>query len=504
MRTISDELFFAVAPDHNQLLYYEHRAARETRGVTVKPHRKGAKSRAVFARTRFPNYVCLGGYPARIAAVNVIHKFEIELIPEYMTHLPLRFLIFLYSAVMETAGTAAALVLRFSHLSKDWNIAERRAVPPPAGSTTAAGTVWLHAASLGEAKLLSRFLDVLRDKHPGAAYVLTATTRTGVDFLRRTAGRDVAAAGFLPLDSVRLMRSLLSRYRVNRVWVLETELWPGMLWACRSAGIPVGLFNARIEEKSLAWYRRFAWLLKPLLSRPDIVLAQDANYAARFAKLGVPLSRIHVTGNLKRPASLEPVSPRERAALRGKMGLSAGERCITAGCIHQGEGAVLAATLAALKRMSLSIKCIVVPRHLKDADALARELGNGVMRLADAAAGAGWNVCMVEKMGVMEAMYKIADAAFVGGTFDDTGGHNMWDAAQFGIPVFFGPNYKTQKESGDELIAAGVAFSAATADGLAAAVASALGSGAARFADARSAFADRLNSANRAIEDIIP
>jgi 3-deoxy-D-manno-octulosonic-acid transferase len=421
-----------------------------------------------------------------------------------MTHFPLRLLIFVYSTFMEAAGILAAFVLRSSRLSRQWNLRERRGVPAPAAGHPATQSVWLHAASLGEAKLLSRFLDILRSKHPGQSYLLTATTRTGVEYLTRTARPDVAAAGYLPLDSVRLMRSVLSTYRVSRVWILETELWPSMLWACAKAGIPVGLVNARIEEESLVWYRRFAWLLAPLFSHPDVVLAQDQGYADRFARLGVSRLRIRVTGNLKRSAAVHPVSPEERAVLRKKMGLAAGERCITAGCLHPGEGAVIAGALAALRRMSYPVKCIVVPRHLKDGDTLAAELGNGVVRVTDAEAGAGWDVCMVEKMGVMEAMYKIADAAFVGGTFDDTGGHNMWDAAQFGIPVVFGPDFRTQKESGDELIAAGVAFPVDSAEGLATAVASVLRDQAPLFANAQAAFAAKISASNHAIEDLIP
>jgi 3-deoxy-D-manno-octulosonic-acid transferase len=107
-------------------------------------------------------------------------------------------------------------------------------------------------------------------------------------------------------------------------------------------------------------------------------------------------------------------------------------------------------------------------------------------------------------MGIMEAMYEIADAAFVGGTFDDTGGHNMWDAAQFGIPVVFGPNYRTQQESGDMLRNAGVAFSAPDAEGIARAMVSALRDNARRFTDAQAAFAKATNARSHNIEDLIP
>jgi 3-deoxy-D-manno-octulosonic-acid transferase len=421
-----------------------------------------------------------------------------------MTIFFLRALITTYSCIMETAGVLAAVALRWSHLSKSWNIRQRRSIPVPRKPGARPSTVWLHAASMGEAKLLLRFLDILRSRYPHQAYLLTATTRTGVEYLQAAEGGDIYAAGFLPLDTVRLMRSVLSTFCVSRVWLLETELWPCMLWSCFTKGVPVGLVNARIEEASLRWYRRFAWLVGPLLSHPDIILAQDQAYADRFARLGVSRSRIRVTGNLKRNVSIHPLSKEERARLRVPLCLGENDRCITAGCVHPGEATVIAEALAALKRMSFPVKCIVVPRHLKDAPLLARELGNGVVRLGEPAAAETWEVCMVEKMGVMEALYKIADAAIIGGTFDDTGGHNMWDAAQFGIPVVFGPNFRTQKESGDSLLAAGVAFCSPDAEGLALALAAALRDAVPAFASAQSAFAKAVNAAHHNIEDLIP
>jgi 3-deoxy-D-manno-octulosonic-acid transferase len=277
-----------------------------------------------------------------------------------------------------------------------------------------------------------------------------------------------------------------------------------MLWTCFSKGIPVGLVNARLEEDSLRRYLRFRWLWFPLFRTFDRVLAQNGVYAERFKRLGVSASRISVTGNLKRHVVVQPLPLDKRADLRRKIGLAANDRCVTAGCIHPGEGVVLAAALAALNDLSCSVKCIVVPRHLRDGAALAKELGPGVVRIQGGAAVPGWTVCIVEKMGVLEKLYGIADAAVVGGTFDETGGHNMWDAAQFGIPVIFGPNFHTQQESGDALISAGVAFCANDARGLAEAIASVLSDKAGGFATAQETFAKTTNDASHNLEELIP
>ncbi|HUI92146.1 MAG TPA: glycosyltransferase N-terminal domain-containing protein [Chitinivibrionales bacterium] len=420
-----------------------------------------------------------------------------------MTHPLLRLIVYTYSMIMESARLMALFLLRPTPLWHKWDIASRAAIPLPRPGRASSSAVWIHAASLGECKLLARFLAMLRNRHPGQKYVLTAATRTGVDYLRQCGGDDIIAAGFLPLDTLHLMKSLLSTFSVSRVWLMETELWPAMLLACRDRRVPVGLANARIEEDSLAWYRRFAWLLSPLLRYPDAVLAQNEAYAARFARLGVAPAAIRVTGNLKSYVAIRPTPREERTRLRGDMGISSQETCITAGCLHAGEGAVVKDALDALKRRGISARCIVVPRHLKDGAALARELGNGTLRLHDMSAPHGWDVCIVEKMGVLEAMYKIADAAIVGGTFDTTGGHNMWDAAQFGIPLFFGSNYRTQQESGDTLLGAGVAFCAGNGRELAGLIAQAL-RGKEKFQKAQAAFSAAINGKSHSIEDLIP
>jgi 3-deoxy-D-manno-octulosonic-acid transferase len=157
-----------------------------------------------------------------------------------------------------------------------------------------------------------------------------------------------------------------------------------------------------------------------------------------------------------------------------------------------------------MKLSGLSVRCIVVPRHLKDAAPLARELGNGTLRLPDMAAPRQWDICIVEKMGGLEAMYKIADAAIVGGTFDNTGGHNMWDAAQFGVPLFFGPDYRTQQESGDTLLHAGIAFCAGDGEELARLIVQVLRGDAGKFKKAQAAFSIETNNKSHSIEDLIP
>jgi 3-deoxy-D-manno-octulosonic-acid transferase len=415
------------------------------------------------------------------------------------------FCITLYSTVFEGVRRLVLPFLAGVGRLKGWDLDRRQSLPRAVresgrGHTTA----WVHAASLGEAKLLLQFLGMLEARNPDDRYVVTATTRSGVEYLERMKRPSIVAAGFLPLDTLHLMRALIRRFKVSRLWLLETELWPGMLWACFTAGIPVGMANARVEEKSFDNYRRMGPLVRPLLRMLDVVMAQNETYARRFMALGVRPENLHIVGNMKGYIRIRRPAASERLKFRRLMNLSFSDIVVTAGCVHKGEGVVLRACLDGLKQRGRACKCIVVPRYLEESAAIALELGEGTVQLSESATTAAWECCIVAKLGVLEGMYRIADAAVIGGTFVTVGGHNVWEPARFGIPVFFGPSHHEQNASCEKLLVAGVGFNAADAVELAAGLERTLWADPGKFAGAEALFTDHINRQQSVVEPLIP
>ena len=422
-----------------------------------------------------------------------------------MNNLAVGCCVMLYSAVFELVRRLAGPLVAGIGRRKGWDLDERQKLPHVVRERSGVHTVaWVHAASLGEAKLLLQFLAMIEARNPDDCYVLTATTRSGVDYLARMKMPSVVAVGFLPLDTVPLMKSLIRRFRVSRLWLLETELWPSMLWTCFTAGIPVGIANARVEEKSFVNYRRFGFLVRTLLRRLDVVMAQNETYAQRFRALGVRPEALHIVGNMKGYIRIRRPPSAERTVLRRSMNITPSAVVVTAGCLHKGEGAVLRECLDELRRRGRECKCIVVPRYLEESGALAGELGSSAVRLPDSTATADWDLCIVEKLGVLEGMYRIADAAIVGGTFADIGGHNVWEAARFGIPVFFGPFYQSQKSSCEKLLVAGVGFEMTNAQELAGALERTIWSDPQKYAGAEALFTEHINRQQSVVEPLIP
>jgi 3-deoxy-D-manno-octulosonic-acid transferase len=165
---------------------------------------------------------------------------------------------------------------------------------------------------------------------------------------------------------------------------------------------------------------------------------------------------------------------------------------------------VLRACLEELKRRGRACKCIVVPRYLEESAVIAEEFGGAADRLSEIATTAAWECCIVEKLGVLETMYRIADAAVIGGTFVDIGGHNVWEPARFGIPVFFGPSHHEQNSGCERLLVAGVGFKSSDAGELADALERTLWIDPHTYARAEALFTEQVNRQQRVVEPLIP
>ena len=358
-------------------------------------------------------------------------------------------------ALAAGARVIAALPVRAPRL-RMLMMGERISPLRPDTECGAAGTVWVHAASLGECRVLMRIVTLLGARDPSQLFLLTAATPTGVAWLREHRPPAAAGVGFLPLDTLGVMAATLERFNVKRVWLIETELWPSMLWACRRRGVRVGVINARIELFFYRFCRLFPLVTRPMFALLDPVLAQSDEYARRFTELGAGV--VHVTGNMKSHVVMERPRPEWWARARARMHLTDNDIVLTGGCIHPGEAAPLLQAVQGAARSGLRLKLIIVPRHLEATRQLVRELGGTALCTRTPSCDRPWEVCLVECYGVLNDLYAIADAAFVGGTFVDKGGHNLWEPLQYGIPVFFGPHYHEQQQSARRILDAGVGF----------------------------------------------
>ena len=171
--------------------------------------------------------------------------------------------------------------------------------------------IWLHAVSVGETRAAEPLVRALQARHPQCRILLTHMTPTGRETGAALFGGSVERC-YLPFDFPGAVARFLDHFQPRAGIVMETEIWPNLIHACRARAIPLYLVNARLSEKSHAGYRRFATLVRESLAGFAAVAAQSPEDARRLAALGA--RDVRVTGNLKFDITPPPDAARARAA----------------------------------------------------------------------------------------------------------------------------------------------------------------------------------------------
>ena len=337
-----------------------------------------------------------------------------------------------------------------------------------AGEETAraAGSVWIHAASLGEvgaARTWARALAARRYRPP-----FLLTTRTAAGLARARADLDsLVAARIAPHDLPQIVDAVLDDACPWRLDIIETEIWPNLIVESRRRGVAVALVGASVSERTTSRLTAFGIAGASLLGAGVYALPQSDAHARRFARLGVPDARIRVIGDLKAEA---PVSQGTRPF---------GSRpALVFGSLRPGEERVARLAADALERHRTRAGAarpserrdddaftgrsravlIVAPRHAagetlaKAALAQAgyevdvrdeRTRGDATLEawIGGLARRKGPRAGLLATRGELAMAYEHAWGAIVGGTFSEHGGHNVWEAAARGCPVLVGPHH---------------------------------------------------------------
>ena len=319
-------------------------------------------------------------------------------------------------------------------------------------ATSGGHAVWLHAVSVGEvgvaATLATALVPLLL---PDRRIVLTTITPTGQEQARRVASRPSLRgrvdAAYLPFDIDAPVRRFLDSFAPAALVLVEGDLWPLLLRRARDRKIPVVVVNGRISDRSYRRLRLMRGWLGPLLHPVGHWGMQTAADRDRLLALGVPAARVTVTGNLKFDVA-EPSSAPELEELVRR--LAAGRPILVAGSTAAGEDELVLDAFGRLGERKAML--VLAPRHPERFGSVAALVESRGLRgrcrsePVDVPAASPPDVLVLDSVGELEVLYRLAAGAFVGGTLVPRGGHNPLEPARFGVPVAIGPSMENFRE----------------------------------------------------------
>src|SRR5579863_3257281 len=342
-----------------------------------------------------------------------------------------------------------------------------------------AGAIWIHAVSVGEVLSGVGLAEKLKAAYPQRPLIVSTTTQTG-QALARERVKAADAVIYFPFDWAFCVRRALDAVKPALVIVLETEIWPNFLREADRRKVPVIFVSGRISDKSFARYQKFfGWagfylrpFLRDALGHARAFLMQSARDAERVRELGAPAERVFVSGNLKYDQALPDATPMSEWLAREVE--RAGRRpLIVAGSVVSSEEPLALIAFGVVQGEFPNALLVLAPRKpecFQQAADFIQESRRKFVRRSElkvrgngASGGAASSVAVIpsdvtvvllDSIGELASLYRLADGAFVGGSLVESGGHNILEPAAFGKVPVFGPSMENFAEMASRFVAA--------------------------------------------------
>lgn len=293
-------------------------------------------------------------------------------------------------------------------------------------------SLWIHAVSVGELLAAKPIIGKIFENYRELPIFISTTTITGQKLAKELyPGKTF----YFPFDWKMCIRRVFNRLQPGIILILETEIWPNLLWEAQSQRIPILLVNGRISDRSFGRYRTVRrWL--PSFTE---YLMQTPEDARRMEDLGADSKVIRVMGNLK--FDFEPPSAAPNF-LQYLLKWKKSDMLWIAGSTMRGEEEIIIDAFQELKQQ-FSLKLMIAPRHPQRFNEVSEKLNERKIAFTRRSAGVetGAEVLLLDTIGELASAYSLADLVFIGGSLYPHGGHNPVEPAYYAKPIISGPSY---------------------------------------------------------------
>ncbi len=333
--------------------------------------------------------------------------------------------------------------------------------------------IWIHGASGGEAYVAVEILRRMNLKSP-LKILYTATTAQGLGTMESfykspdfSLNIDMEIT-WLPFDKPVIIEKVILKTRPELMILLETEIWPGLLYMLKKHGIKTIIINARLSSKSYAWYRKTKFLWEEI--SPDIVLATSDKDAQRYKNIFDRKTRISVMPNIKFDAM-----PSSQSRQNNKTSLASFlPRDIPfsiLASIREEEEEHLEYILKYLMDNFPDQIIGIFPKHIQRAGHLSEMLDRLLARSGNIRFK--WKlrseissfvnkgtIILWDTFGELKHAYEYAVTAFVGGSLEPLGGQNFLEPVVCGTAAVTGPHLNSFKWVDNEIFKSKLVFKA--------------------------------------------
>jgi 3-deoxy-D-manno-octulosonic-acid transferase len=318
--------------------------------------------------------------------------------------------------------------------------------------------VWFHASSLGEFEQGRPVIEAFREKRPDVKILLTFFSPSGYEIRKNYQGADYIF--YLPLDTRKNAQKFVKLVKPQWVVFIKYDFWYNLLSVLSNKGIGIYLISAKFRSNQ-AFFKFYGFWYKKLLTYFNHLFVQDQESVNLLLKINI--DQVTLTGDtrfdrvVQIAANSKPISSIEK--------FTAGKFVIVCGSSWGKDEELIARYI---ENNNFNPSFIIAPHEINTGHirGLQDRIHKNTILFSEMATGkdSEAEVLIIDNIGMLSSLYRYGQLAYIGGGFG-AGIHNILEAAVYGIPVIFGPNYSKFREA-SELIALGGAFTISTYDGL--------------------------------------
>ena len=298
-------------------------------------------------------------------------------------------------------------------------------------------TIMIHGVSVGEVVSLEKLIRKVKEEFPNHNLVLTTGTKTGQETAIKKMGDVADFITYFPLD----IKFFVEKFLDNVILIAETEIWPIFIYTAKKRNIKTYIINGRMSDESFKMYKILKPFFKNVLPMYSGIFVQSEIDKARLNEAGANINQLDVMKNLKFDVNKFDVD----------IDLNTNNsKVLIAGSTHKGEDEIVLRVYKKLKELIPNLKLLLAPRHITrtpDVQNLIKSFNFSYnLYSKNKQFSDNSDILLLDVMGELAKLYAKIDVAFIGGSFNNTGGHNPLEAIIFDKPTISGPSIKNFRD----------------------------------------------------------
>ena len=305
-------------------------------------------------------------------------------------------------------------------------------------------TVVFYGVSVGEVIAIENLIKKTREAFPNTNIIVLTGTKTGQEIAHKKLSNTADFISYFPFDFPFCIKNMLKELKPDAVFIAETELWPNFANTLNKQKIPIPLFiiNGRISDRTYKSYKKLSFFFSPILKKYTNIFTQSKQDNEKLISIGANPKTTAVMGNLK-----FDINKPDASTLGFEK--NSQHKILIAASTHNGEDEIVLEVFSKLKKEFPNLKLILAPRHPERNENVFNLIKKNEFTCSKRSQNADFeqnDVILLDTMGELAKFYSVCDVAFIGGSFNKTGGHNPLEATIFKKPTVSGPSIHNFKD----------------------------------------------------------